>query len=708
MIFEPLCLSSYSVLAGEGRSIRVGALSPEEIVQKFSSEGFLGASINDHFTLLGSIKASILSKKINFPFFLSTRIYLNEAPGVTIVCFPLTKAGLVSLNKFLSKSKLLNSNSVSTFVQTVRDVVVLLKLEELRNDTLKLIEVLRSYFFHIYTVRGPFEILPETKNAYKVKDLYSIPIVGSLDVAFFDSETLMLSDCLACILRNKSLDELTVNERFNFTGLFHKPRDYKFYFPPEVLANNLKLFNSLTPWLHLEITQIFPGIKSNTFDLNKYCRHKLSDLGLESDYHSVTLLEKELKLIKELDYEKFFVLCKYIVDFAKSRDILCQGRGAAANSIVCFLLGITVVHPKEIDFLLERFINRVRQEPPDIDIDFESDRRQEIFDFIFSRFYGRCSLISAVSTFQLKSAVRDIGRAFGIKASVLRELGKHVHYWVDDSIRPDTIKKITAVDEDTANLWLKLAKKLADFPRHLTQHVGGVLFHNRPIWELSPIYMSKDNSRIMIELTKDDVDDLGLVKVDILGLGMLSAIKESLNLLRRDGIQVDLASLRADDHKVFDLLCSGRTIGVFQVESRAQQAMICKLKPRSFYDLVIEVAIVRPGPIVGEVVHPYLRRRQGIEKIEFPSKKIEKILGKTLGVPLFQEQALRLAVEIANFSEEETEGLRKALKTFKPSDSLIEKFRSRLVSRLQEAGYSKHFAEQCANQIKGFSQYGFP
>jgi len=427
--------------------------------------------------------------------------------------------------------------------------------------------------------------------------------------------------------------------------------------------------------------------------------------------HVSQLIDEELHLIKELEYERYFLTCYDIVTYARGRGILCQGRGAAANSVVCFCLGITSVDPTKIDLLFARFVSKERREPPDIDIDFEHERREEVIQYIYER-YGRdrAALAAEVVTYRARSAVRDIGKVLGLSLEIVDKLAKSIHRWTDSAITSDTIRDLGLDPFDsTIQNTLILSCELVGFPRHLSQHVGGFIISNDPLSEIVPIINASMQDRTIIEWDKNDIDELGMLKIDILALGMLTCIRKALELINlRRADKLELHSIPPDDSSVYDMLCRSDTIGVFQVESRAQMAMLPRLKPRCFYDLVIEVAIVRPGPIQGNMVHPYLRRRSGLEKPSYPDERVEKILGKTLGVPIFQEQAMRLAITLANFTPGEAERLRRAMAAWKSHRGVIETFKEKIIKGMHQNGYSTEFAETCINQIKGFSEYGFP
>jgi error-prone DNA polymerase len=408
-----------------------------------------------------------------------------------------------------------------------------------------------------------------------------------------------------------------------------------------------------------------------------------------------------------------------IVHFARSQGILCQGRGSAANSVVCYCLAVTAVNPTEIDVLFDRFVSPERKEPPDIDVDFEHERREEVIQYIYAR-YGRdrAGLAATVISYRARSAVRDVGKAMGLSEDTVAALAGMVWGTSSGGELPEKHVRAAGLDPKDPLLArvLELSYELMGFPRHLSQHVGGFVLTRGPLVEVVPVGNAAMDDRTFIEWDKDDIAALGLLKVDVLALGMLTCIRKAFDLIEQhEGTAMTLASVPREDEAVYDMLCKADSIGVFQVESRAQMNMLPRLKPRCFYDLVIEVAIVRPGPIQGDMVHPYLRRRDGVEVEHYPSPsskcgdkdELRNILGKTKGVPLFQEQAMRIALVAAKFSDAEVNELRKAMATFRRRGT-IGLLEEKMVSRMVARGYDKDFAQRCFNQIKGFGEYGFP
>lgn len=432
--------------------------------------------------------------------------------------------------------------------------------------------------------------------------------------------------------------------------------------------------------------------------------------GVPNDIQQI--IEKELRLIDELDYPFFFLTIHDIVMFAKSQGILYQGRGSAANSVVCYCLEITSVDPRQISVLFERFISKERDEPPDIDVDFEHERREEVIQYIYKK-YGRerAALAATVISYRFKSAVRDVGKALGLQETQLDYFIKNTNRrdkslgWQAQltqlGLQPDSLK---------GQQFIHLVNEIIGFPRHLSQHVGGFVISSGPLYELVPVENAAMHDRTIIQWDKDDLETLGLLKVDVLALGMLSAIRKCFDLIKRiHGRSLTIAEITRlkDDPQVYGMIQRADTVGIFQIESRAQMSMLPRLKPKTYYDLVIQIAIVRPGPIQGDMVHPFLKRRDGIEPISYPSKDVESVLSRTLGVPIFQEQVIKLAMVAAGFTGGEADQLRRAMAAWKKNGNVF-KFKNKLIEGMQKRGYETEFAEQIFKQICGFGEYGFP
>jgi len=553
-----------------------------------------------------------------------------------------------------------------------------------------------------------------------------VPLLATNEVLYHHPSRRPLQDVLTCIREKATIE--TIGKRLEANAERHlKPAEEMarlFRDAPEAVAETMRFAGRIA----FSLDQLKYQYPDEPVPPGKTAQQHLEDLtwagvqrcfGGKIDDRLRATLRKELDLIAELKYAHYFLTVHDIVRYARSENILCQGRGSAANSAVCYVLGITSVDPTKVDLLFERFISKERLEPPDIDVDFEHSRREEVMQYVYRR-YGRhrAAIIATVIHYRPRSAIRDVGKALGLGEDVTAALADTV--WGSWGSGLDD-KQVKQAGLDPKNpmigLAVDLAAELIEFPRHLSQHVGGYVLTQDRLDTYVPIGNAAMDDRTFIEWDKDDVDALNMMKVDVLALGMLTCIRKCFDLIAsHKGQRYELADIRSeDDDEVYQMLQRGESLGVFQVESRAQMNMLPRLKPRTFYDLVIEVAIVRPGPIQGDMVHPYLRRRNRIEKENYPSPspqhgppdELYKVLHKTLGVPLFQEQAMRIAIEAAKFTPEEANGLRRAMATFR-NVGTIGKFESRMVNNMIARGYAEEFAKNCFEQIKGFGSYGFP
>ena len=544
-----------------------------------------------------------------------------------------------------------------------------------------------------------------------------VPLVATNDVHYHIPARRPLQDVLTCIREHCTLDDAGFRlfdnaERHlktpqEMANLFHT-LPYAIHQQSEIIE---KIDFSLDQLKYVYPVDPIPEGSTPQQELERLTwRGAAERYGRHVPSRVAAAVRHELDLIGQLGYAPYFLTVHDIVRYARGQKILCQGRGSAANSAVCYCLGITAVDPGKVDLLFERFVSAERNEPPDIDVDFEHERREEVIQYIYGK-YGRhrAGLTATVVSYRPRSAIREVGKTLGLSEDTVDILARTVWGWSDDGLKPDTIRQIGLDPADaTLRRALLLALELVGFPRHLSQHTGGFVITDGPLHELAPIENAAMEDRTVVEWDKDDLDALGILKIDVLSLGMLTCIRKGFDLLAQHyGRRHDLATVPADDAAVYDMICKADTLGVFQIESRAQMSMLPRLKPRDFYDLVIEVAIVRPGPIQGDMVHPYLRRRNGEEAVVFPSKELEDVLGKTLGVPLFQEQAMKIAIVAAGFTPSEADLLRRAMATFRKTGK-IHGFHAKMVEGMVARGYERSFAERCFQQIEGFGEYGFP
>jgi error-prone DNA polymerase len=552
------------------------------------------------------------------------------------------------------------------------------------------------------------------------------PLLATNQPLFHSPDRRPLQDVVTCIREGVSIEAagrlLEANAERHLKGAVEMARLFRD--APEALAETMRLAERVGFSLaEIKETYRYPD---EPVPPGKTANEHLADLvraGLARRYptgapgHVTSVVVKELALIAELDYANYFLTVHDIVAFARSKGILCQGRGSAANSVVCYVLDVTAVDPLQIDLLFERFISPERQEPPDIDVDFEHERREEVIQYVYER-YGRdrAALVATVIHYKPRSAIREVGKVFGLTEDVTAALANTVWGSWGSGLTRDQVRQ-AGLDPDNPSLGrvVGIASDLVGFPRHLSQHVGGFALAKVRLDEYVPIGPAAMEDRTFIEWDKDDIDSLGIMKVDVLALGMLTCIRKAFDLIDLHlGVRLELASLKATDRDVYAMLSRGDSLGVFQVESRAQMNMLPRLKPEKFYDLVIEVAIVRPGPIQGDMVHPYLKNRRNPDAVEYPQPgpghdpdELKKVLKKTLGVPLFQEQAMRIAMVAAEFTGEEANALRRSMATFRHVGG-VDRFFERMVGRMVERGYDPDFARRCFKQIEGFGSYGFP
>ncbi|MGM0558563.1 MAG: error-prone DNA polymerase [Myxococcota bacterium] len=544
---------------------------------------------------------------------------------------------------------------------------------------------------------------------------YDLPVAAGYEVLYHTPERRKLQDLLTCIDHGVPIQEAGNRLEPNGEHALKPPHEFRALFKDEPgwIARTRKIAARCTFSLD-EIRYVYP---SETLPDGRTSEERLRDLtyeGARQRYGELiprdvrAQIENELELIEDLEYCGYFLTMKDIVEFCRSQHILCQGRGSAANSAVCYCLGITAVDPVEMKLLFERFLSRERNEPPDIDLDIEHERREEVIQWVYER-YGRdhAAMVANVIRYRAKSAVRDIGKALGIPATTLDRIAKMMGR--GDGPDEQLLREAGLDPESRQQEQLQyFTTEILDFPRHLSIHPGGFLLGHEPVHDIVPIENGSMDDRTVIQWDKYDVEELGLFKVDLLGLGALTHIHKCFDMLRdHRGVDLSMATLPIDDDATYDMICEGDTIGVFQIESRAQMNMLPRLRPRQYYDLVIEVSIVRPGPITGEMVHPFLRRRNGEEPVTYPHPSLKPVLERTLGVPLFQEQVMKLAIVAADYSPGEADALRRDMGMWR-AEGRIEKHHDRMITAMLAKGIEREFAERIFNQIRGFASYGFP
>ncbi|ODR99234.1 DNA polymerase [Methyloceanibacter methanicus] len=712
-----------------------GGSHGEELVAQAAVLGHAAVAVADANTLAGVVRAHLAAKEAGIQFIVGARLILQDAPS--LLAYPTTRVAYGRLCSLLTLGQrragkgecLLTLDDVAAHADGL--IFIALRGEMDTNDArfekelLRLKSALKAplYLAAHHSYRGDDRIRIE--RAAKLAARTRIPLIATGAVLYHAPKRRPLQDVLTCIREKCSLAEagfrLEANAERHLKAPAEMARLFKGY--EDALERTVQIANACRFSLD-ELKYEYPD---EPVPEGKTPQGHLEALAWEGAAwrfqggipdHVRSTIEKELALIEELDYAPYFLTVYDIVHYARSVGILCQGRGSAANSAVCYCLAITNVDPTEIDLLFERFVSPERREPPDIDVDFEHERREEVIQYIYAR-YGRdrAGLAATVISYRGRSAVREVGKVLGLSEDTVATLAGTI-WGLSNKGLPDKYVREAGLDPSDPRLarCLALAHELIGFPRHLSQHVGGFVLTRGPLSELVPIGNAAMEDRTVIEWDKDDLDALGLLKVDVLGLGMLTCIRKAFALLQEHyGTALTLGTVPREDPAVYDMLCRADSIGVFQVESRAQMNMLPRLKPRCFYDLVIEVAIVRPGPIQGDMVHPYLRRRSGAEPVAFPSPhpdhgppdELHQVLGKTMGVPLFQEQAMRLAMVAAKFTGDEANELRRAMATFRRRGT-IGTLQDKMVGRMTARGYPQDFAMRCFNQIKGFGDYGFP
>jgi len=706
------CLSNFSFLRG--------ASHPDELVARAAALGYAALAITDECSVAGVVRAHQAAKEHGLKLLIGSEFHLHDGPRLVLLA-PHRRAygqlcALISLARSLAPKGEYRIGK-DDLREPPPDCLALLLVEETTGD--EDATWLRAHFpgrgwLAVSLLASPRDpLLIERTEALSRR--HGLPVTACGGVLMHSRGRRALQDTLTAIRLKKPLHQL---------GRALEPNGERHLRPRAILA---RLYPPA--WL-AETVRIAERCTFSLDELRYEYPQELVPAGLTPSQHLRRLtyegaawrwpdgippkvreqIEHELALIAELRYEPYFLTVHDLVRYARSRGILCQGRGSAANSAVCYCLGVTEVDPARINLLFERFLSKERNEPPDIDIDFEHERREEIIQYIYRKYgHHRAALAATVITYRPRSALRDVGRALGLEVPQVEALAKAMHWWDGRRIRPERVRE-AGFDPDNPLIRrvLELAQLLLGFPRHLSQHVGGFVISAGPLNELVPVENAAMAGRTVIQWDKDDLEALGLLKVDCLALGILTAIRKTFQLIERHhGKRLTMAQIPPGDTATYAMIQKADTIGTFQIESRAQMAMLPRLKPANFYDLVIQVAIVRPGPIQGDMVHPYLRRRDGIEPEDYPSDAVKSVLERTKGVPIFQEQVMQLAMVAAGFTPGEADQLRRAMGVWKRRGGL-EPFQQKLIAGMTERGYSEQFAQQICRQIQGFGEYGFP
>lgn len=754
IIFEPISMTNFSFLRG--------ASHPQEMVQAAHILGLKGIGVADYNTLAGVVRAHVAAREAGIKILIGAR--LVEPDGFTTVIYPKSRDAYGRLSRALTNG---NRRSIKGECNLDNDdllfamhgaCAIFVSPNPLNKDFFAK-AMLRSKAAEnssLYiAITRPYDGTDYERNleiaAFAMRN--NIKIIATNDALMHTKERRDIADVVACIREKCVLKNAGFIRQMNAERVLKAPDEIARIFKdfPIALQNQKRLFDeinfsldelkyeypeiplpsfasqmppspqagkemcaSASPILGKLSPKVTEGVKLSPLTqylitlTEKEALHRYSD-GVPPKIRA--LLEHEYQVIERMDYAKYFLTVYDIVKFARSQGVLCQGRGSAANSVVCYCLGITSVDPTKVDLLFERFISEERKEPPDIDVDFENIRREEVIQYIYEK-YGRhhAGIAGVVVTYRARSALRETAKVMGFSLDLIDALSKSIHGMSRHNINPEIIKQMSGIDINSPEIkkCLEIARVLYGFPRHLSQHVGGFVITKSRLDEVVPIGNAAMPDRTFVEWDKDDLDALGILKIDVLALGMLTCVSKAFEILKdKYDVDLNLATTPAEDPKTYDMICRADTVGVFQIESRAQMSMLPRLKPREFYDLVIEVAIVRPGPIQGDMVHPYLRRRQGFEKVSFPSQELADVLGKTLGVPLFQEQAMKIAIVAAGFSPSEADGLRRAMATFRKM-GIISKYGEKLIEGMVKNGYDREFATRCFKQIEGFGEYGFP
>ena len=702
------CLSNFSFLRG--------ASHPQELVERAAQLGYAALAITDECSVAGMVRAHVAAKAAGLKLIVGSEFRLQDGTHLVVLAMDATGYGdlceLISQGRRNAEKGSYRLNRAD-FAAGLPHCLVLW-VSGARPDAATA-AWLRTTFPERCWLAVEQHLDGNDREKLAAAGKFGLPLVAAGDVHMHVRERRPLQDTLTAIRHNapltQVLDRLFPNSERHLRRREHLAKLY----PPELLSATLEIAVRCRFDLE-EIRYQYPKELVPADHTPSTWLRRLTEQGAEQRWpggvpqKARTQIEHELALIGELRYESYFLTVHDLVRYARAQKILCQGRGSAANSAVCFCLGITEIDPARSNLLFERFLSRERQEPPDIDVDFEHQRREEVIQYIYRK-YGRerAAIAATLITYQPRSAVRDVAKALGLSLAQAERLADVYQWWDPDEV---TAAKVREAGLDPASPVLKrlatLVATLIGFPRHLSQHVGGFVISHTPLLRLVPIENAAMAERTVIQWDKDDLDAVGLLKVDVLALGMLSALRrmlDSVNAVR--GTAYTLATLPAEDAATYAMIQKADTIGTFQIESRAQMSMLPRLRPREFYDLVIQVAIVRPGPIQGDMVHPYLNRRNGKEAISYPSEAVKRVLERTLGIPIFQEQVMQLSVVAADFTPGEADQLRRAMAAWKRKGGLGP-FEAKLKEGLRRNGYPQEFADRIFEQIKGFGEYGFP
>ncbi|MBQ0822451.1 error-prone DNA polymerase [Microvirga sp. HBU67558] len=700
-----------------------GASSPQELFEQAKLLGIPALGITDRNSLAGIVRAYEASRNTGVRLVVGSRLDLTD--GTSLLVYPTDRAAYSRLCRMLSIGKSRGGKGkchlVWDDVAAWNEGLVAILLgdeatEELARNLVRLMATFgnRAYMALIRRF-APNEHL-RLHAIEQAAQAARVPTIAMGDVLYHNPDRRRLQDVVSCIREGTTIDEAGyrlerhadryLKDPIEMERLFERHRQ-AFHRVQEILDRCTFSLDEL----RYQYPSETEGSETAQEKLERLtwdgARHRYPD-GIPD--RVATTCRRELHLIEELGYAPYFLTVHAIVSFAKSRGILCQGRGSAANSAVCFVLGITSINPTEHDLLFERFVSQERREPPDIDVDFEHERREEVIQWIYDT-YGRhrAALTAVVSCYRARGAVREVGKALGVPEDVTAGLAGLVWGWGNDGVSDKEAKELNLnLGDPRLRMTLELAAELIGAPRHLSQHPGGFVLTHERLDDLVPIEPAAMENRQVIEWDKNDIDTLKFMKVDVLGLGMLGCMRRAFDLLREHKEEdYDIATIPGEDQATYAMIRRADTIGTFQIESRAQMAMLPRMKPKTFYDIVIQVAIVRPGPIQGDMVHPYLRRREKHEEVDYPRPELRRVLEKTLGVPLFQEQAMRVAIECAGFTPSEADQLRRAMATFKFTAG-VSKFRDKLIQGMTARGYDAAFAERTFKQLEGFGSYGFP